>query len=963
MKTLILDFESFFDSKSGYTLKNLSYPEYIGSKEFKVHNLGIEYEGKKKILWGDKAIREWLDKWRSYKGDYSFIAHNMFFDAAILAWHYNFVPARMLCTLLMTNHVLGSAKETGGKNSLDRVALKLGITEAKGRLEFMDGVRDPDPQQRAMLEVYLNTDLSLGRKVYDTLLPHITNPDTELWLIDHTLKMYATRPLTLDYATVDRAERLIEERRTAAFKRLIDVNKEVDPAVLRDTLSSNTKFEQALMDVLKQHDVPIPTKVRRVSGAEKARFEQLKKETSGVGIIGDKAQVKFENWLEKFQRTGGKAWLEKNNDITISETKEVPALAKKDEDFLRLASSPYAGVSALVNARLVERSAITSQARIAKMRRVAGGVGKMPVQLSYFGSHTGRWAGSGGFNFTNLSNPDRESDPGKRAIASAIRESFVAPDGMVFISADAAQIECVSEGSLVLTSRGLVPIEAVEINDKVWDGEEWVNHEGVVFKGVRRTVEYSGIRATEEHIVYSVDGTPYALAEAKKGRIKLARGEIQGRPRPAFSPTVRFNPCPVSSSETPNVSGLRRAGDNLLVFIPAGLRQLDNNQPAPSYLYWSRDRQDRQQWSVCPRKFAASNAVSECEEAKCEFCYAFRPGCNDIYRAGKNKAGAGCNQGEGPEGADGGENYQRVYDIVNAGPRFRFTVSGYVVSNCRVSAWVAGEWGLLDQFRNKEDVYSTFISGVLKEDIHKPVGGESEAVDSHLKLMRQAGKIAVLGLGYSMGWKKFTLQLRQDPAIAQQFEEGKLDTDFSKLVVQKYRDTYTAIVQSWKDLNNAFLFAKGGGIKSVGPVQFRRGRAIGSSLPVVESILPSGRAFYYRNVRQEAVKEGQRSDNPFRKDKEWKHGAGQRVYGGLLLENITQAISREILIESIIRSELEYKLPVILHVYDSVVVLSPEDKAEENAKLLGDSIKTNPDWAGPELALDSETKISKTLVT
>src|SRR6185369_7969912 len=47
---------------------------------------------------------------------------------------------------------------------------------------------------------------------------------------------------------------------------------------------------------------------------------------------------------------------------------------------------------------------------------------------------------------------------------------------------------CLGPDTLVLTNRGYIPIVDVQFNDMVWDGEEWVKHQGVISKG-RKTVE------------------------------------------------------------------------------------------------------------------------------------------------------------------------------------------------------------------------------------------------------------------------------------------------------------------------------------------------------------------------------------------------------------------------------------------------------------------------------------------
>lgn len=66
-----------------------------------------------------------------------------------------------------------------------------------------------------------------------------------------------------------------------------------------------------------------------------------------------------------------------------------------------------------------------------------------------------------------------------------------------------ATLGCIAEGSLVLTDRGLVPIENVGVADKVWDGIEFVQHDGVVYKGRKEVMFYDGLTATPDHKVWA----------------------------------------------------------------------------------------------------------------------------------------------------------------------------------------------------------------------------------------------------------------------------------------------------------------------------------------------------------------------------------------------------------------------------------------------------------------------------
>ncbi len=100
-----------------------------------------------------------------------------------------------------------------------------------------------------------------------------------------------------------------------------------------------------------------------------------------------------------------------------------------------------------------------------------------------------------------------------------------------------ATLSCVAEGELVLTDHGLIPIEKVSLNDKLWDGEEWVEHEGVVYKGEREVITYEGLTATPDHLVY-VDSltAPVPLSEAvQKGLHLVTVGSVKISSKPTKS--------------------------------------------------------------------------------------------------------------------------------------------------------------------------------------------------------------------------------------------------------------------------------------------------------------------------------------------------------------------------------------------------------------------------------------------
>ena len=85
-----------------------------------------------------------------------------------------------------------------------------------------------------------------------------------------------------------------------------------------------------------------------------------------------------------------------------------------------------------------------------------------------------------------------------------------------------SELACIAEGELVLTNQGLVPIEKVTTDHRLWDGNAWVRHDGVIYKGEQEVIEYEGLRATKDHLVW-IKGKqePVFFGEAATGGTHL----------------------------------------------------------------------------------------------------------------------------------------------------------------------------------------------------------------------------------------------------------------------------------------------------------------------------------------------------------------------------------------------------------------------------------------------------------
>lgn len=386
-RIIVLDFETFYDKD--YTLRKLSYPEYILDPRFQVHGLAVD-DGTGQAFYKPEDIPRLLKK---LKNDV-IVVHNAFFDAAILRWKYNFRPQVIVDTLGLANHVFGSSREQGGqRNDLDGLAIKLGFEPKNRAIDFI-GMKSFTDDEWIALSIYAKHDASLTRRIFDALVERVSNPQFEFWLLNHTIDIYTGKTLGIDARKLKSVIEKVETRRTEIVKA-----SGVAPEVLR----SNQQFAEELKRRLREAKIKLPMKYRAPTKTE------VKKALAKGEKVADKVAV--------------------------------PALSKMDPQFMELLEAGEGPVYDLIRARLVERSATNAVARIRTMLTYDKlGIG-IPVHLVYYGAHTGRFAGGGGFNFQNLTSPDRTSDPLDKEIAQLIREAIVPGKGQVFVADDAAQIE------------------------------------------------------------------------------------------------------------------------------------------------------------------------------------------------------------------------------------------------------------------------------------------------------------------------------------------------------------------------------------------------------------------------------------------------------------------------------------------------------------------------------------------
>ena len=224
---------------------------------------------------------------------------------------------------------------------------------------------------------------------------------------------------------------------------------------------------------------------------------------------------------------------------------------------------------------------------------------------------------------------------------------------------------------------------------------------------------------------------------------------------------------------------------------------------------------------------------------------------------------------------------------------YKFIVSDFSAIEARVLSFLAGESWRLKVFAENGDIYCASASAMF----HVPV--EKHGQNAHL---RQKGKIAELALGYggSVG------ALKSMGALEMALAEEELQP-----LVDAWRTSNPNIVQLWWDVDNAVkttirqrLDTETHGIR----FRYRSG--------MLFIILPSARQLCYVKPKMGTNKFGGDSVTyeGVGSTKKWEH---IESYGPKFVENIVQAISRDILMYAI--RTLSHCF-IVGHVHDELII-------------------------------------------
>jgi DNA polymerase len=456
-------------------------------------------------------------------------------------------------------------------------------------------------------------------------------------------------------------------------------------------------------------------------------------------------------------------------------------------------------------------------------------------------------------------------------------------------------LACVAAGTPVLTLSGWKAIERVKADDLVWDGEEYVSHGGVVCNGIRDTIDVAGIRVTPDHQILTEKGwiDAWSLTESIRN-------------------------------------------------LPAG-RYTKSGK-------WCKSSADRAEGSqrlsvgVAAEKWRASLLAT--------FQEGFQRGVIGALSGslGRLRRSMRISSLVSPIA----EGYTTESARQSVAVRIRLIDSGAITAE-EASQLQRNGWRIEEPFYRISQLYrdgtihgSKWIAKITTEDMNRAICGSPRARNSALtqgetvydirqcgpRNRYQAGPLIVHNCGYSMGAEKF-----RNTANLQGVDLAAANTT-AEHCVATYRAAHPAIVRLWRDIQKGverLLKGEGKSVKRIGRCLWT---LRGGDMIVT---LPSGRRLFYPQIRGESV------DVEWQ-GKRWKgvevtcwdnRGFRKKLYGGLLTENIVQAICRDLLAAALVRERDR----CVLHVHDEIVDCVPEAQAKCVLHYLTREMSIAPEWA------------------
>ena len=523
-----------------------------------------------------------------------------------------------------------------------------------------------------------------------------------------------------------------------------------------------------------------------------------------------------------------------------------------------------------------------------------------------------------------------------------------------------ATLACLPGSSRILTNRGLVPLRNVRISDKIWDGSRFTRHGGVVYRGRRRVMTYDGFTATPDHTVWTWSRgapRPVRLEDAATNGSRLVQSGSGRTP-------LRVGGNPDVGTSVHGRLEHPYGSDSVHELRPGAVDELHEpeNREVKGMLALQSSPEDSQE--VGPGADPGEAAVHQPE----------RRGLRPLRRSGYHlRLRFGHRSGSVDSGESGAVPRRARARSCGQQPRVRpwkptvgnqtaERLESRVLSARRVPSRgvaVRGEHRQTQALRRLFERRNLPASRVGSDAQAQGVAPDSAAVDVYD--IRNAGPqhrytaegVLVHNCGYrggvgamlAMGGRKVLPPSAPEDEVRRRLKE----------IVDAWRNHSPAVRRFWSQLERII---NTGGAVDTGLVSIE---VKGQDRYVW---LPSKRPIVYRGLTRRWKQPLDIDGTPLGPARLVPHvintgGDRARVpykplHGGIITENIVQAVARDILVQAL-RNLEEAGWPVVTHIHDEVVCEIPENRRGlEETELItevSEIMCRPPAWADDDLVI------------
>lgn len=249
-----------------------------------------------------------------------------------------------------------------------------------------------------------------------------------------------------------------------------------------------------------------------------------------------------------------------------------------------------------------------------------------------------------------------------------------------------------------------------------------------------------------------------------------------------------------------------------------------------------------------------------------------------------------------------------------------FAVSDFSAIEARVLSWIAGEDWRMKIFNTHGKIYEASAAMMFGVPIEEVTPGST---------LRQRGKTAELALGYqgSVG------------AMAQMDRNSEIPKTELPGIVTKWRKANRKIVKFWYDVQACAIQTIK--TKKTTELKFLKFHSDGEIFRIE---LPSGRCLFYNKPGIGENRWGGESIVFHGMDQMIKQWTEIETYGGKLVENIIQAISRDLLAYSM-QTLRDEGFDMVMHVHDEVIAEVPINEGTEQLNRMERLMEQPVPWA------------------